>query len=170
MASYVNTLGFKNNNYGNIRFYPTIKWHGQIGSNGGFAVFDSPVNGTRALMKQLKTYIGKGKNTIAEIIATYAPSHENDTSKYIANVSAWTGFLSTQKLKADEKTLKALSSAIIRKEIGMPAPESLLSAAYQSLGRASVSDIAKAGGISLGMIAIVAVSFYLIWKSGALVG
>ena len=81
------TLGDRTNNPGCIRYNAANNWQGQTGSSGGFCVFDTKVNGLRAIMKIFKTYLNSGTNTVAKILQRYAPSHENNTDAYIAFVA-----------------------------------------------------------------------------------
>jgi len=79
-------LGLRNNNPGNIR--PSNPgWFGAIGTNGGFVVFDSMVDGIRALARQLLVYHDKyGIDTVRQAISRWAPGNENNTDAYIAFV------------------------------------------------------------------------------------
>ena len=163
MGNYRNTIGYKNNNYGNIRYNKNIKWQGQIGENKGFVVFDKPENGIRAIMTILRNYIKTERNTIQKIIMTYAPPVENDSGRYILNVSKQIGLRTDQVIEPSERNLKALAKAIVSQEIGMLVPEALLNAGYSTLSR---KNYVGAAGISLGMVAIVALAFWFISKSG----
>ena len=85
------TCGERNNNPGNIR-PASYTWQGQTGIavcgvSGKFVVFSSPVYGIRAMAKDLLTKQGRGLNTIAKIIAVYAPPSENNTQAYIDAVA-----------------------------------------------------------------------------------
>lgn len=84
-----NTLtsrGYRNNNPGNIRYIATNPWNGQIGNDGGYGIYDTPRNGTRALGHQLRKY---GSNTIGALISKWAPAADsNNTAAYIADVSS----------------------------------------------------------------------------------
>lgn len=115
------TRGERNNNPGNIRGSGTL-WAGQVGSDDkGFVVFDSPVNGIRAIRKVLETYFFKRDiRTIAGMISRWAPSSENDTSSYIASVArhvrtAPYELLSERDFRA---MLPSLIEAIIKHENG----------------------------------------------------
>lgn len=82
------SLAEKNNNPGNIRYNPSIKWKGQIGVNKGFCVFVNSDFGLRAMILLLKRYINVYKITSVEkIISRYAPASENNTCSYISFVS-----------------------------------------------------------------------------------
>lgn len=83
----------RNNNPGNIVFDPNNNWQGQVGSDGKFAIFDSPESGDRAHAKVLENYQKlHGINTIRGAISRFAPpSDGNDTQSYIDNVSKQLG-------------------------------------------------------------------------------
>lgn len=78
-------LGIQNKNPLNIR--STVdNWLGKIGENKGFCVFSSPEYGIRAAMKILISYRKRGIVKVKDIVATWAPPHENDTANYIGYV------------------------------------------------------------------------------------
>jgi hypothetical protein len=80
--------GLRDNNPGNLRYVASIPWQGLVGNDGtGYCVFDTAENGVRAMGHQLRTYASRGLNSVAQIISTYAPSVENNTSAYIADVA-----------------------------------------------------------------------------------
>lgn len=81
-------LGIRNNNPGNLR-PSSPPFLGQVGENGGFAVYDAMSNGIRALAKNLRAYFeAHGLNTIRGIITRWAPAADhNNTDAYIAAVS-----------------------------------------------------------------------------------
>lgn len=78
----------RNNNPGNIvdsafaRSQPGYK-----GTDGRFAIFDSPQAGKAAQGALLGSYIDRGFNTVRKIINRWAPPSENDTGAYVANVA-----------------------------------------------------------------------------------
>lgn len=116
------TKGLRNNNPGNIRYNPANNWQGQTGNDGtGFAVFDSPQNGIRALAKLLKNYQNTyGLHSLQEIISRWAPPSENDTAAYISSVSQQTGFSPMDTINLnDSATLTAVVKAIIKHENGV---------------------------------------------------
>jgi hypothetical protein len=119
---WVMTRGIRNNNPGNIRFNQDNDWVGQIGQDdAGFAVFDTPEHGIRALAITLKTYQNSyGLNTIDAIINRWAPPSENDTSAYIQSVAQSTGYMPDQPLNLnDAGTLANMVEAIIKHENGL---------------------------------------------------
>lgn len=86
--------GYRNNNPVNIRI-SSNKWAGKVSPNtdGAFEQFIDLVHGYRAALVLLrgKGYINGGNNTIRKIITKFAPSNENYTAGYIADVSRLTG-------------------------------------------------------------------------------
>jgi len=82
------TRADRNNNPGNVI---SNKWTaglpGYKGSDGRFAIFDTPEHGFDAQVKVLTGYLKKGINTLRTIISKYAPAFENDTSGYINGVA-----------------------------------------------------------------------------------
>jgi hypothetical protein len=143
---------FSNNNVGNIRYVPSIKWQGQIGSNKGFVVFDTVENGIRAMVKQINTYKERGLNTIQKIITTYAPAIENDTTGYIATVSKMTGVPSTKVLTPED--YKAVIAAMIKIEKG----QNLLTETKNTINKYVDSVIAgkEVEAVTLGIGAVIA--------------
>lgn len=113
-------LSVQNNNPGNMR-----------GSDGQFLQFQSPEDGIDAMQHDLTNKIngtspvmtskfGKGyQPTLKDLISTWAPSSENDTAKYIQDVSAQTGIKPDQKLTPDD--VLPLTQAMINKEGGQAA-------------------------------------------------
>lgn len=84
--------GIRNNNPGNIDYDAKTKWLGQLPHDpkveSRFCRFKEPVHGIRALAKLLLTYQRRyGIETVAGIITRWAPSQENNTAAYIAQVA-----------------------------------------------------------------------------------
>jgi hypothetical protein len=114
------TRGVADNDPGNIRKSPT-HWLGEIaGTDPAFETFDTPEHGIRALAKVLLAYQRvHGLRTVAEIINRWAPTNENDTAAYIADVAARLATAPDAPLDlTDPATLSALVTAIIRHENG----------------------------------------------------
>lgn len=114
--------GLDNNNPMNI-VDSEIVWQGMLDplSDGDskFCVFKTPDYGIRAGTRILNTYFYKHNlKTINEIIARYAPEHENDTEKYIDFVADKVGIEKNDPLDF-EKDINALVTAIIFYENGM---------------------------------------------------
>lgn len=117
MVTAYKQRGLRNNNPGNIRYSAANHWQGQTGQDSaGFVIFDTPQNGLRAMARLIKNKLGKGKNTIASLIANWAPPNENNTAAYIASVAKETGLTPTTPLTVGH--LPALIAAIVRHENG----------------------------------------------------
>jgi len=84
--------GIRNNNPGNIR-KTTDPWQGlsEVQSDPSFFVFTAPEWGIRAMAIILANYQRRGVRTLADMIATWAPGHENPTEGYIAFVARRVG-------------------------------------------------------------------------------
>ena len=113
--------GFRNNNPGNLRYYPEIPWKGQLGADAaGYAVFDTPENGIRAMSIQILGDIEKrGFDTPRKLITKYAPPSENDTKAYIQAVCKRLGVLPDDKL-SERKHGLLLVYAVGEHENGKP--------------------------------------------------
>ena len=92
--------GLRNNNPLNIRHNADV-FQGEIkGEDKAFKTFSSMPYGYRAAFVTLATYLSRGWNTIEKIIAKWAPSSENNTQGYIANVEKWSGVPRNKELTA----------------------------------------------------------------------
>jgi hypothetical protein len=98
--------GYRNNNPVNIRI-SSNKWAGKLSPNtdGAFEQFIDLVHGYRAALVLLrgKGYINGGINTIRKIITKFAPSNENYTAGYIADVSRLTGINPDQVISRNDR-------------------------------------------------------------------
>lgn len=119
LGTGVSGNGFAINNPGNIRFIATNPWRGQIGNHKGYGVYDTLGNGVRALGQQLNAYVTRDgvSPTVQDIISKWAPSSENNTGAYIADVSQRLGVNSDTTL-AYPDILPDLVAAIIWHENG----------------------------------------------------
>ena len=120
--------GIRNNNPGNLSFA------GQRGAsrengNGRFAAFSTPEEGLAAMSKQLDLHFtgksvkakeaGRPLQSVQDIIHAWAPPNENNTAKYIADVSKQLGVSPSARLNLnDPKTKTAFMQAIVIKENG----------------------------------------------------
>ncbi|EBJ6658300.1 lytic transglycosylase [Salmonella enterica] len=103
---------------------------GNIGNlrdtSGHWRRFGSAREGLAAMATQLLRYrsgafqnSGVQRKTLRQIISTYAPSKENDTSQYINQVSQWTGIRPDDEIDLrDHDTLAKIMKAMVRKENG----------------------------------------------------
>jgi hypothetical protein len=124
--------GIRNNNPGNIDF------RGQAGAalekpGGRFARFETAYDGLKALSRQLMRYFegkttGKPLQTLTDIISTWAPGNENNTSAYIAQMSKSMGVSPNAILNLkDPQVMSSLMSGIIHHENGRnPYPGELI--------------------------------------------
>ncbi|WP_313471202.1 hypothetical protein [Atlantibacter hermannii] len=131
------TRGLRNNNPGNLNYVGQAGATKEGGPNGRFAVFETMQHGIAALYKQLQLYFSRGKDTIREIINTYAPSSENNTEAYISAIVKKLGKGADEILNSsDTETMFNLMRGIIDHENGK-------SGKY-------ISDTNILGGIQLG--------------------
>lgn len=102
----------RNNNPGNLR--PV--------SGSGFRTFDNALEGWGAMRNQLMRYFtgkttGKALQTITDIVSTWAPSSENDTGKYINDISKWMGVSPDVALNLNNpQVMTSLMQSMARKE------------------------------------------------------
>ncbi|MEM1134239.1 MAG: hypothetical protein AAGI07_00260 [Bacteroidota bacterium] len=124
MKSFLNkniatSRGIRNNNPGNFR-KTTIPWKGKVphgqNTDGAFEQFVSIAWGIRAIIVDVQNKIKRGLNTIAKILAVYAPAFENDTNAYINRVSSLSSIGKNQVLQPTKNTLFRIVSAIITVE------------------------------------------------------
>jgi hypothetical protein len=101
----------ENNNPGDLRFA------GQRGATvgaHGFAAFPTLAAGIQAANTQLDLYAKRGVNTIASIVAKWAPVSENDTASYIAQVEKSLGKNRNAQLTPADR--QRLLQAIFKRE------------------------------------------------------
>lgn len=113
--------GIRNNNPGNVEFRPRDPWEGQLGSDGRFAVMQTPEHGIRAMSRLLTNYQQQyGLNTLAGMITRYAPPRENPTAQYIRGVSQMVGLPPNQPFdfRADPELAQRIMGAMIQHENG----------------------------------------------------
>lgn len=113
--------GIRNNNPGNLIF-TNINWTGKLpkeqNKDRRFEMFIAPEYGTRAMIKDLKNDIEKGKNTVPALMTEYAPRFENNTDAYIQTVCKDLKVSATAKLLPTKNTLRLLVHSISRVENG----------------------------------------------------
>lgn len=93
---YPGSVSYQNNNPGNLVYA------GQPGASpgvGGFAAFDTLADGQAALNNQITLDATRGTDvngnpttTVSQLLTSWAPPSENDTSSYISSVAAQTGY------------------------------------------------------------------------------
>lgn len=85
--------GIRNNNPLNIE-RNSIQWRGMAADQSAddrFVVFTDARYGYRAAARILNSYRLRGVTVLSDIIATWAPSHENDVGAYVAHVAQRSG-------------------------------------------------------------------------------
>lgn len=88
------------------------------GQTTGFAGFPSDEAGIAAMARQLQIYANRDKlDTVAGIVAKYAPPNENDTRAYVGDVSRKTGFAPGQHIDLNDRaTVATLVAAMVSHE------------------------------------------------------
>lgn len=112
-------IGYRINNPLNIRYSTANNWKGQIGQQSGFCVFDTPENGIRAAMVNLKSYRKNGVVTIGDIVSRWAPPTENNTQNYIDFVCKKLGASASQEVEQKAASYISLLQAMCIMEIGV---------------------------------------------------
>jgi hypothetical protein len=111
----------RNNNPGNL-IYTNINWNGKLPKHQNkdrrFEMFIAPAYGVRAMIKDLKHDIEKGKNTVPAIVEEYSPRFENNTDTYIKTVCRDLKVSETAKLLPSKNTLRLLVLSMTRVETG----------------------------------------------------
>ena len=87
----------RNHNPGNIEAGRFANAHGAVGEDDRFAVFPDAETGFEAMQALLQAPAYEGL-TVAEALAKWAPSTENDTASYTELVCRWTGCLPSDAL------------------------------------------------------------------------
>lgn len=109
------TRAERNRNPGNIIDSPFARSQpGYAGSDGRFAIFNDVASGMNAMERLLKSYMARGRDTIAEIIAKWAPPTENNVGAYIAHVEQLTGIGRFDQLQMSD--LQRVAAAMAQHE------------------------------------------------------
>ncbi len=119
--------GIRNNNPGNIeRTKPRTPWQGAVSIDAAmsrdsrFEVFRDPIWGIRAIVRTLITYQDAHDcDTIAKIVARWAPAHENNVSAYAIQLARAVGIGTGDPIDVTNyRQCSALVRAIVRHENG----------------------------------------------------
>lgn len=149
-ASALNSRGIKNKNPGNVM--ATQPWEGMVGADdAGFAVFDTPVWGFRAMFRNYISYFDAGINTIDALVRRWSPAAGNRTAAdptgdgqvnaYISALCTATGWAPTDVLQLktwDVASRLCYAQAI--HECGQFAPSFTLDQMKQGALRAGIRD------------------------------
>lgn len=116
--------GVRTNNPLNLSF---ANQPNAIGTDGRFAVFQTPEEGVAASVRQLQLYGQRGLNTVEQIVGRWAPPSENDTPAYIRAVSQRMNVNPNQEIDlSDPDTMARLVNAMSVQEVGRVIPEDVL--------------------------------------------
>ena len=118
-----NTVGFRNRNPGNLRYIANNPWNGPVGQASGYGVYDSLENGIRAMGKQLSKEYANGANTVAALIAPYAPPSENPTQGYTAYVAKAIGVDPSAQIALPDYLLPVVQAMIHFENGSNPLPD-----------------------------------------------
>ena len=132
--------GIRNNNPFNIRKGSSWKGERPNQSDPAFEEFTSMEMGIRAGLKLIRNHIsgfgGKRKpmNSIAKLIAVWAPPTENNTVEYVRTVSRLSGIPKTRTIFPDDRrSILAIAKAMTRVESGVDLSMTLFESAYDLL-------------------------------------
>ena len=114
--------GIRNNNPLNIRIGNTWLGERQNPTDPAFEEFVSMEYGLRAAFCILRRYIRRyHKDTVHDIVSTWAPASENNTQRYIDIVCQRSGISPTQQIRfEDDTTMCKLVEAMAFVECGQP--------------------------------------------------
>ena len=116
--------GVRTNNPLNLSF---ANQPNAIGTDGRFAVFQTPEEGVAASVRQLQLYGQRGLNTIDQIVSRWAPPSENNTPAYIQAVAQRVGVSPNQEIDlSDPNIMRRLVNAMSVQEVGRVIPEDVL--------------------------------------------
>lgn len=114
-------LGLGINNPGNLRYIePPHNFNGQIGNVRGFGQYDTMESGGRAMGHQLQKYWNAGKRSVSDIVSTYAPATENDTSGYINGVAGELNVLPDDQIDLPNRMGELMYAMIFREQAQRP--------------------------------------------------
>lgn len=132
--------GIRNNNPLNIRRGSNWKGLREVQTDPAFCQFKSMVWGIRAALKLMLNHItGFGgsrprRDTVAKLVSVWAPSSENDTEAYIANVCQWAGCSPSGYIDLrDDELIIRIARAMARVECGQWLDIKLFINAYELL-------------------------------------
>lgn len=132
MATIKVPRGIRNNNPLNIRI--GNRWQGEVkhSTDKSFEQFISMEWGIRAAFIILRRYIRRyGRNTIARIVAAWAPSNENNTRAYVLAVSRRSRLDYNLPIRyEDEDVMCAIVSAMIEVECGQSVSMDIIKKGY----------------------------------------
>ena len=125
--------GLRNNNPLNIRIGNTWIGEKMPNTDGAFEQFITMEMGLRAGFVLLERYIRKyGRNTVRKIISAWAPSNENNTRAYIAQVVKVSGLGADEVIAHDNyDQMSRLVDAMIKVECGTHIPPETIKGGWE---------------------------------------
>lgn len=139
--------GIRNNNPLNIEW--GSDWIGLVPpsqrTDKRFCQFENVKYGYRAAFRiLLYAYKSRGWVTISEVVRHWAPSHENNTSAYIQEVSDLCGLSPTQRLEGTDYI--AVVAAMAKVECGLiPSLSVLVKVGYEQIIESKVNSHLSSG-------------------------
>ena len=134
------TRAWRNNNPGNLEYNEYTKKLGAIGTDGRFAIFPDLKTG----MKAKQTLLFEGKNykdlTLSSAISRYAPSHENNTAAYQANILAAVGGENKSMNQYTPEQQSKIMTAMAQQEGFKPGNTELVGSAPQTAQTAQTAQ------------------------------
>lgn len=132
--------GIRNNNPFNLKKGSTWKGERPSQVDPTFEEFTSMEMGIRAGLKLIRNHVTgfggqrKPMNSIAKLIAVWAPPTENNTVEYVRTVSRLSGIPKTRTIFPDDRrALLAIAKAMTSVECGVDIPMSYFESAYDLL-------------------------------------
>jgi hypothetical protein len=100
----------RNHNPGDIEYGKFARDNGATGTDGRFAIFPDDSTGFSALSALLKTS-GYSSLSVEQAIGKFAPPEENDTAKYVRDVTRSTGLKATDILSGIQGASSSVAAA-----------------------------------------------------------
>lgn len=123
--------GIRNNNPLNMKEFD-IPWRGKVGDDGIFTIFETPWYGIRAAANDIKNDYLKGKNTIAALLAEFAPDVENNTGSYIAHISQKVGIGPHEPISSARQLTAMVDTMILHENGQQPYDQELIADAVMA--------------------------------------
>lgn len=126
--------GMRNNNPLNLR-RTGINWKGEKKevTDKDFEEFESLMWGLRAGLRNMRTIMSRGNNTIGSLVSVWAPPSENQTSKYIDYVVRETGYSASQRLEFEKDTMYPIVAAMCKMESNLTLNQDLYEEAWANI-------------------------------------
>ena len=145
-------LGLRQNNPGNLR--PGAGFIGETGDRGGYAVFENPDYGLRAMIRNLMTYQNQyGIDNVDDLVDRYAPAGDNSPEarraykKNLINALNLSG--AKDKFNISENLDKLVPAIVTQEQGQMPFTGGVIGKAIQAAGTEDEKEVAKILGPAL---------------------